>query len=267
MPAAFAHDLYGRLVYSRLEPDIRQAIRKEKNCFYLGLHGPDVLFFYRPLGENPVNRKGYKLHEGPAADIFEHGLKLLADQKDKKKQDAICAYLLGFSCHFALDHSLHEYINRIDETTAFTHGDIETELDRRLLVREGKTPLRTNVTCHLKKTEMTCMAAAGVLSESEECLGEAILSFKAVNRLFINSGELVKSGICLVLRAAGYYERIHGMMMRKKPVPGLSGVTDYLEQEFFKAVPLGAYLVLGLYRSMKEGIPLPEEFAGNFEGR
>lgn len=266
MPAAFAHDLYGRLVYGRLSPEIKQAIRREKDCFYLGLHGPDVLFFYRPLGENPVNRKGYRMHEAPASEIFKHGLEVLGREKDEKKRAAISAYLLGFSCHFALDCRLHGAINQTEKDTEFTHGDIETELDRRLLVREGHEPLRTNVTCHIKAAPMTCMAAAAVLSESEGCLREAILSFKAVNRLFINSGEVVKSGICLVLRRAGYYEKIHGMIMRRRPVPGLEAVTDYLEKEFFNAVCFGASLASGLYESMEKGTVLLEEFNGNFEG-
>lgn len=266
MPAAFAHDLYGRLVYQRLKPEIQREIRKEKDCFYLGLHGPDVLFFYRALGNNPVNRKGYHLHEKAAAGIFEHGLKVLKEEPDEEKRDAIRAYLLGFVCHFALDGSLHPYINYKERTTIYTHGEIETELERRLLIREGKRPLRTNVTSHLRVTEMTWTAAARVLSESEMCLWEAIASFKFVNRLFINSGEGTKSLICLILRAAGYYEKIHGMIMRRRPVPGLTATTDRLERSFHQAVPVGVRLAEKLYGCMNGKTPLPAEFNRNFQG-
>jgi len=266
MPAAFAHDLYGRLVYKRLAPEIRRAILKEKDCFYLGLHGPDILFFYRPLGKNPVNRKGYWMHEEPARKIFEHGLMVLREEEDERKRNAIRAYLLGFSCHFALDHSVHGYVNRIGERTKFTHGDVETELERRLLIRERKEPLRTNITCHIKNTEMTWMAAARVLSENEVCLWEAIASFKFINRLFVNSSETVKDITCMVLKKAGYYEEIHGMIMRKHPVMGLSRVTDRLEEMFDSAVPLGAQVLTGVFDSMEKGTPLPEVLSGNFEG-
>lgn len=266
MPAAFAHDLYGRLVFERLKPEVRRAVGKEKDCFYLGLHGPDVLFFYRALGNNPVNRKGYHLHEEAASGIFEHGLAVLEKEHDKRKKDAIRAYLLGFACHFALDCSLHRYINEKEKNTIYTHGEIETELERRLLIREGKTPLKTNVTSHIKGTEMTWMASSRVLSEDEVCLWEAIASFKTVNRLFINSGEGMKSLICLILRAAGYYEKIHGMIMRRRPVPGLSQTTDYLEKEFHRAVPFGVCMTEGLFFSMERGESLPREFGMNFEG-
>lgn len=87
--------------------------------------------------------------------LFFHGIKAWEKEKDPEKKAAIEAYLLGFACHFALDHSLHEYVNHTDDSTIFTHGEIETELDRRLLVREGMTPLRADVTSHVKNTSMT----------------------------------------------------------------------------------------------------------------
>ena len=54
MPAAFAHDLYGRKVYMEADPVIKRIIKKERYCFLLGAHGPDVLFFYKALGKNKV---------------------------------------------------------------------------------------------------------------------------------------------------------------------------------------------------------------------
>ena len=43
MPAAFAHDLYGRKVYMEADPVIKRIIKKERYCFLLGVHGPDIL--------------------------------------------------------------------------------------------------------------------------------------------------------------------------------------------------------------------------------
>ena len=266
MPAAFAHDLFGRLVYRKLDPGIRRAVRREKDCFYLGLFGPGILFFYRSLNDNRIVHKGFWLHEEPARVLFFHGIKAWEKEKDPEKKAAIEAYLLGFACHFALDHSLHEYVNHTDDSTIFTHGEIETELDRRLLVREGMTPLRADVTSHVKNTSMTRLAASRVLSESRETVGECIMSFKAAMRIFVNSGELVKTFICLGLRAAGHYDQVHGMLMRRRPVRGLKTVADYLELEFYKTIPFGVRMVTELYRALEEGTELPREYKGNFEG-
>lgn len=91
----------------------------------------------------------------------------------------------------------------------------------------------------MKNTSMTRLAASRVLSESRETVGECIMSFKAAMRIFVNSGELVKTFICLGLRAAGHYDQVHGMLMRRRPVRGLKTVADYLELEFYKTVPFG----------------------------
>ena len=199
MPAAFAHDLFGRLVYRKLDPGIRRAVRREKDCFYLGLFGPDILFFYRSLNDNRIVHKGFWLHEEPARVLFFHGIKAWEKEKDPEKKAAIEAYLLGFACHFALDHSLHEYVNHTDDSTIFTHGEIETELDRRLLVREGMTPLRADVTSHVKNTSMTRLAASRVLSESRARFSKSptkvVDLFVSANRLLLLFCE--KRQICL----------------------------------------------------------------------
>ena len=41
MPTTYAHDLFGQRVYTFLTPEIRQVIRKNKNLFRIGLHGPE----------------------------------------------------------------------------------------------------------------------------------------------------------------------------------------------------------------------------------
>ncbi|MCI7796301.1 MAG: zinc dependent phospholipase C family protein [Lachnospiraceae bacterium] len=267
MPAAFAHDLYGRLVYSLLDKETKRAIKRYKDCFYLGLHGPDPLFFYRALGKNELTEKGHRLHEQPAYGIFSFGCKTIEEAGNKADQDALTSYLLGFACHFALDHSLHGLINEITAQTDFTHGEVETELDRRLMVREGLEPLRTNTMTHIKNTPATRMASSRVLMEREERMSEAIASFHAVGRIFVNTGECFKTGLCMILRAAGCYQGIHGMIMRKRETPGLKTFTDRLEQKFRESVPFGAKLTQDLFLTLSEGSPLPDAFSGNFEGQ
>ena len=266
MPAAFAHDLFGRNVFMHLSKEIKDIIRSEKDCFYLGVHGPDILFYYRPLGKNPINQKGYDYHGRPAAEIFAHGLEVMRSTEDAEEKRAIQAYLLGFACHFALDHSLHGDVNSLDENTEYTHAEIETELDRRLLTRAEMEPVRANTVCHIKNTKMTRFVAGKVLKEDERQICEAIASFCAINRLFVNSEEFFKRFIGVVMKAVGCYDKFGGMIMRKQETAGLEEVTDLLEEKFDKAAPYGAKLLEGLYASMKKRDSLPDAFWGNFEG-
>lgn len=266
MPAIFAHDLYGREVYLDLKKEIQHVIKHEKDCFYLGLHGPDVLFFYRPISKNSVNEKGCRYHERPATEIFAHGLQVMREEKNPGKKIALQSYLLGFACHFALDHSLHGEIGEMEEESGFTHAEIETELDRRLLIREEKEPVRTYTACHLKNTAMTRYVVTRILKEDEAHVKEAILSFKWISRIFINSGEWFKKLLGIGMMAAGCYEKYYGMVMKEEPTPGLEEITNRLELDFLAAIPFGVELVEGLYDSMRSRETLPAAFWGNFEG-
>lgn len=95
MPAAFAHDLYGRKVYMEADLVIKRIIKKERYCFLLGAHGPDVLFFYKALGKNKVNQKGVRTHGEPAAKLFERGKMLVHEAETRDERDEMIAYLMA----------------------------------------------------------------------------------------------------------------------------------------------------------------------------
>ena len=71
MPAIYAHDTFGRIVYKELEGDIHWMVHKYQEYFRIGLQGPDFLFFYHPLKKNPIREYGNRLHEELAAGFFE----------------------------------------------------------------------------------------------------------------------------------------------------------------------------------------------------
>ena len=266
MPAAFAHDLYGRKVYMEADPVIKRIIKKERYCFLLGVHGPDILFFYKALGKNKVNQKGVRMHGEPAAKLMERGRMLVREAEAKDERDEMIAYLMGVACHFCLDNRVHAYVNAEEKRTGITHAEIETELERRLLEREHMRPLHSNLTCHLKITAQTVRASSRLFDEDPIKVAKAIMSFRTMNRLFINSRERTKRFCCFLLRFTGSYGVIHGMFMRKQPTPGCEAITDYLEREFHEAVPKGAELLSDLLTYLRGKGPMPEIFQGNFNG-
>ena len=267
MPAAFAHDLYGRSVYEGLPPGEQALIRRNRDCFYMGLHGPDLLFFYKAVSKNRVNQKGCWLHREAAAPIFRRGRNEIRRLESRREKEALTAYLLGFCCHFALDSSMHGRINAMAKKSSFTHAQIETELDRRLMLREGLHPLLTNVTCHLKNTTPVQMAASRVFCEEPRTIRTAILGFRLTNRLFINSAGWLKGLVFLLLIWSGNYDEIHGMIMRKKPLSGSKEITDEMEERFLRAVPTGVRLARELWYLLNGKGRLGGRFLWDFEGR
>ena len=135
MPSTYAHRVFGERVLHRCPQSLASAIREHRQLYDIGLHGPDVLFYYHVLKNCAVNAKGYAMHARPAKEFFETAKAAYAAAADK---GAALAYLLGFVCHFALDSACHGYIENKIAVSHVTHTEIESEFDRSLLEAEGK---------------------------------------------------------------------------------------------------------------------------------
>ena len=60
MPTTYAHDLFGKEVYKRLPSDMKALIRRHGDLYRIGLHGPDILFYYM-VSKNPVTQFGIEI--------------------------------------------------------------------------------------------------------------------------------------------------------------------------------------------------------------
>jgi hypothetical protein len=137
MPTTYTHDLFGKKIYRVLPAEMKRVIREHGDLYRIGLHGPDI-FFYFMVCKNPVTRYGVKMHNECAAGFFEQSMALARETKD----EALLAYLLGFGCHYLLDSVCHPYVDEVDAQGKISHALLEIEFDRVLMEREGKDPFR-----------------------------------------------------------------------------------------------------------------------------
>ncbi len=135
MPTTYAHDLFGKQVYHQLPAEMKKVIRANGELYRIGLHGPDILFYFLAT-VNPVTQFGVKMHKEKARAFFEQGMEQVRETKDT----ALLAYLLGFGCHYLLDSSLHPYVNQTDDCGIASHTLLEKEFDRTLMERNGLDP-------------------------------------------------------------------------------------------------------------------------------
>ncbi|WP_244833924.1 hypothetical protein [Clostridium sp. BJN0001] len=63
MPSTYAHYRLGQKVLGKLPDEIKTTINSYKQLYDIGLHGPDILFYYKPLWSCTVNKQGYDIHE------------------------------------------------------------------------------------------------------------------------------------------------------------------------------------------------------------
>ena len=92
MPSTYAHYRLGQQVRRKLEGNERKIIEKYPQLYLIGLHGPDILFYYKPLRPNPVNQIGYDLHGHSGKEFFERAKNIINSQKEK---EPFLAYTYG----------------------------------------------------------------------------------------------------------------------------------------------------------------------------
>lgn len=164
MPSTYAHYRLGQQVRRELEGNERKIIEKYPQLYLIGLHGPDILFYYKPLRPNPVNQIGYDLHGHSGKEFFERAKNIINSQKEK---EPFLAYTYGVLNHFALDVSCHGYIDEKIAASGISHTEIEVEFDRMLMLMDGKDPLRQNLDGTYCSVYGKCGSDPLVLSEND----------------------------------------------------------------------------------------------------
>ena len=262
MPTTYAHDLFGKMVYHRLDPEIQEKIKKYQTTYQIGLHGPDILFYVRPFHKNRFNQMAHRLHREEAAGFFERGRELY----QKTGNEEILVYLLGFICHFMLDSTCHPYISEYMKKTGARHDEIETEFDRALMVRTGKDPF------HYQPGSVIRIEKNGVDAISEVMEGmshkdivRALMGSKFYTRLPICDSEKKRKIKLAIARILFMYRLADGRIIRGEPKDICLESTQHLTQLFLQTVPEAAAMINEYYKQRNGSDRLNVRFDRNYK--
>lgn len=147
MPSTYAHYRLGFRTLSHLDPKIQELIRRNRQMFDLGLHGPDIFFYCNPFGKtDPMRDLARKVHHQSGRDFFAPAVRQLKLQPDEGAE----SYLFGVLAHFVLDSLCHPYVNGAAGPES-GHVEMEVEFDRALLVYDGKPePHKQVISRHIR---------------------------------------------------------------------------------------------------------------------
>ena len=70
MPSTYAHYVFGKRMLELFPEDVAAVVRADRQLYDIGLHGPDILFYYHVLTNNKVNAVGFGTHARPAKEFF-----------------------------------------------------------------------------------------------------------------------------------------------------------------------------------------------------
>lgn len=93
MPSTYAHYRLGQEVYKSVSALARTAIKSHKELFDIGLHGPDILFYYRPLAVCTINKQGYDMHARSGLEFLREQGKSSARQMRMIKRHCLLIYM------------------------------------------------------------------------------------------------------------------------------------------------------------------------------
>ena len=228
MPSTYAHYRLGQQVINSVPKWKKNIIEKNKELFNIGLHGPDILFYYEPLKSNPVNAIGYGMHEHSGREFFEHAAEII---REKDHDARYLAYAYGFICHFVLDTTCHGYIDDKIAESGVSHAEIEVEFDRSLMIEDGYDPNTHNLTGHI----VTSAKNAEVISDffpgtTPDQVEDALKGMIKYNNLLIAPSRWKRKFIYALLRVSGNYREMHGLLVNFQANPDCEDSTRILRR-------------------------------------
>lgn len=262
MPSTYAHRRFGADVADGLPADISGMIARHRELYDIGLHGPDIFFYYHALSSNLIVRMGNAMHERPGEEFFTEARRRIPKAA---QPEAALVYILGFICHFALDSTCHPCVEQYRRASGVSHCEIETEFDNMLMRRDGLDPLRFFTASHIHPSFENASVIKpffdGVtLLETYDSLKGMLL----VHRGLQASNPAKRQLVLLVMRAAGKYEANHGLVANPKPNPDCDESSRRLDELYAQAVPLAQRLITEYIAAQHNTLPLDAAYKHTF---
>jgi hypothetical protein len=260
MPSSYAHYRFGTKILPTLPADIRRSVQRFRRMYDVGLHGPDIFYFYNPISKKGTGTLGIKYHEQTGKVFFTRicrGIRM-------EYNEAAAACLYGVLCHYVLDSVMHPAILEAAQELGVTHIEIETEFDRFLLEKDHKAPSAgTKLSQHLSLTDGECETLAKFYPPStgktiKRALGTAALSTRLLYNTEGFSRKVTQAGIGLLGK------ELQGMMMTTQPNPKCRQLNEYLYEKYQQAMAQFPVYLQQLQEHMTYSAPLAEEFAVPF---
>ena len=261
MPSTYAHRRFGANVLEHLPDELRAQLEQNRELYDIGLHGPDLLFYYHAAKSNPVGALGNAMHEKPGRVFFDRARRVVHCEADR---DAALAYALGFVCHFALDSTCHPYVEQFTRESGVTHCEIETEFDNMLMRRDGLQPAEVFHSQPYPPVGTECKGDRALLRGHLGAGGTGLAQGHDLSAQAAGASNPVKRWVVLTgMKVVGKYDMLHGLVADPQPNPKCVKSGKQLEALYAKALPLAETLILEFMAKLDTASP---HTFGSFEG-
>lgn len=260
MPANYAHYRFGAEMLQQMPGDIRRSVNRFRRLYDVGLHGPDLFYYYNPVISTRVGALGQKLHQQSGTDFFSRvcrGLRM-------DSSEAGTAYLYGLLTHYALDSVCQPILQSAASEGKLSPVALEAEFDRFLLEKDGKVPACIqDLSVHIQLTAGESATAAKFYSG----INDSHIRTAVRNMALITKSFAIAPGIRreLVKKSTGVFARENvGVMIPEEALPGCEAVDQALMDGYEQAKALFPVLQMQISALMTYNAPLGQEFDKSF---
>lgn len=258
MPATYAHYRFGAQMLPAMPADMARAVTRCPSLFDVGLHGPDLFFYYSPLFPSRIRALGCGYHRQTGREFFSRVCRSLRPEGCEGAQ----AYLYGVLCHYALDAACHPYITERSRQLSVSHTRIETDFDRFLMEEDGHEPQRTDLSRHIRLSKKECEITARFYPEAQQRhIRSSVRSMAAIQRLLAAQTYPRR----LLTQACRLGSREFGDMLHSpRPDPNCQQLRLPLLERYTQAAERFPQMLTQLGAHLTYNAPLGEEFDPSF---
>lgn len=260
MPSHYTHYRFGARGLPLLPEPVQKLVKRNRAMYDIGQHGPDLFFYYNPFLPTRVGKMGSQIHHVTGTDFFTPLLRRLRLQPNEMQE----AYLYGVVGHFCLDSVVHPWVCRTCEEEDVGHAEMEVELDRFLLERDGKIPgYRQNTVGYLDVGQKECSVIADCYRPATPAqIGQCMVNMMTVARVCSMKDGCPRRALGKFLTVVGH--GANEMLMHTAPNPRCEKTTPVLLELYDKAFAKFPAMVSSMYEYLRTGAPLSRDFAPIF---
>lgn len=263
MPSTYAHYRFGNDVLQNLSPFWTHSILSRRDLFDIGVHGPDLFFFYRPFSSNPISAIGFDTHAQAGRVFFEHACRAVTASGSGL---AALAYTGGLLTHFALDSVCHPYVEQQVRGGTAAHTEMEVSFDRFLLLRDGLDPVRQKLCDHVLPSAENADVIVPFFppATAPQVLASA-KSFVRYNNWLVAPGGAKRLLVRGAMKLSGNDRQLRHLLIPLKQNEACIGTDRELWALYQKALVLAGDLFAELENHLCGGGPLGKAFDHTFD--
>ena len=260
MPGKYAHYRFGAQLLKTMPPEVRRTINRHRSLYDVGLHGPDIFYYYNPAVKTAAGALGYKFHHQSGREFFARVCK----RHRLEPSEAARAYLYGLLAHYCLDMLTHPVIHAREAEGVARHVELETEFDRYLLEKDGKLPpYAQDCSRHMVLNEAECaLAAAFYPGATAKDVAQGVRNMANVARLLAMPSGLPRQALNLGIHTVA--RKFREYYMTEGPNPACAHLDGELEARYEEALARYPVLLKQITAYLTCSVPLGSEFDPEF---